>query len=143
MCISLKPLLLIALCVAAASVWSCAGSGSGSGARGPTVSTRSQGAVLSYSPATIWPHARQVIQASARDMVLDESAMLATGLWGDGRLPSKVRVEVSVEPFDRAGRKGILRVRAWHSETGAEDPQLAESILLAIQQSLLGALLAR
>jgi hypothetical protein len=70
-------------------------------------------------------------------MVLDESTMLATGLWGDGRFPSKMRVEVSVEPFDSAGRKAILRVRAWHSETGANDPPLAERILLAIQQSLL------
>ncbi|HIF41202.1 MAG TPA: hypothetical protein EYQ74_08905 [Planctomycetes bacterium] len=137
MCNTLKLLAPLVLCIAAASAWSCAGPGTGAATRGSTTSSRSQGTVLTYSPATIWPHARRVVQASSRDMVLDESAMRATGLWGDGRLPSKNRVEVSVEPFDSAGRKAILRVRAWHSETGANDPQLAERILLAIQQSLL------
>ena len=132
MCNPPKLLVPIVLCLAA-SVWSCAGMGT----HGSTASSRSQGTVLTYSPATIWPHARRVVQASSGKMVLDESTMLATGLWGDGRFPSKMRVEVSVEPFDSAGRKAILRVRAWHSETGANDPPLAERILLAIQQSLL------
>ncbi|HJM57464.1 MAG: hypothetical protein CMJ98_07140 [Planctomycetes bacterium] len=137
MCNMLKLLVPVALCLAVASLWSCAGPGTGSATRGSTTTSRSQGTVLTYSPATIWPHARRVVQASSGNMVLDESAMRAIGLWGDGPLPSKMRVEVSVEPFDSAGRKAILRVRAWHSETGANDPQLAESILLAIQQSLL------
>lgn len=137
MCHTLRLLIPMALCIAALSVWGCAGSGTGTATRGSATSSRSQGTVLTYSPAAIWPHARRVVQTSSREMVLDESAMLATGLWGDGGFPSKTRVEVSVEPFDSAGRKAILRVRAWHSETGADDPQLAESILLAIQQSLL------
>ena len=134
---TLQLLAPVVLCIAAASAWSCAGPGTGAATRGSATSSRSQGSVLTYSPAAIWPHARRVVQASSRDMTLDESTMRATGLWGGGRYPSKTRVEVSVEPYDSAGTKAILRVRAWHSETGADDPQLAESILLAIQQSLL------
>ena len=137
MCNTPKLLVSIVLCLAAASVWSCTGTGAGSGTRGSTASSHSQGTVLSYSPATIWPHARRVVQAASGEMVINESAMLAAGLWGDGRFPPKTQVQVAVEPFDSAGTKAILRVRAWHSETGANDPQLAEHILLAIQQSLL------
>lgn len=134
---TLKLLAPVVLCIAAASAWSCAGPGTGAATRASATSSRSQGSILTYSPAAVWPHARRVVQTSSRDMTLDEPTMLATGLWGGGQYPSKARVEVSVEPYDSAGTKAILRVRAWHSETGADDPQLAESILLAIQQSLL------
>jgi len=89
---------------------------------------------LTYAPDTVWSHVRAVVQSSAQDVVLNGTLRRATGRWGAGQ------IEVSVEPYDSAGRKAILRVKAQGtgSNAGNEDPELADRVLIAIQQSLLG-----
>ncbi len=126
MSIAPKLVLGVSLILAVPTWHSCSGPGS---SQASVQSRRSRGSVLSYPPAMVWSHAFHIMNARASELQTLSDGQACRGQVSGGQ------VDLSVEPYDSAGQKAILRVTA--ERGGREDASLAEDILLQIQQSLL------
>ena len=120
--------LCLLLCLASAAVFgSCVTETQERAASGP----RSRGSVIEYPPAVVWQQARKTLLQIGQRHRFDENAKSGQAFIGLGE------VRVSVEPYDSAGTKSILRISA--RANGAEAPEVAERVQLHIQQALLQA----